>query len=451
MSTTWAIGLFAIFIVDLVDVFFIALLGQPALAAAVGFAGVGIFFGSAICIGIAISIGTLVAQLLGEGDEAAARRLATHGMLYMLVWSVPITILTVVFAEGIMQFLGARGETLAFAVTYFTIVGASLPLLGIAMAGTAILRSAGDAKLAMWSTISGGVVNAVLDPILIFGVGMGLSGAAIASVISRIVVVAVAIFGLIRKHDLLGRIDTSQIWSDFKQLNKIAVPSVITNLSGPIGASYATMQMAKFGTDAVAAASVIGRISPVAFAGLYGLSGAIGPVASQNVGAGQFDRVRETLTAGAKFSVIYMVPVAIVIFALQGSLISLFQLEGDAADLLRFYATFIVITNILFALQLCANPILTALHHPGLGTISNFARDLGLAIPLMTLCAAYFGAPGVLAGQAIANAIAGVATFLVALWLSHKIENGWGLDWPLLSTNCHPERAIPSGVQHRGL
>ena len=103
------------------------------------------------------------------------------------------------------------------------------------------------------------------------------------------------------------------------------------------------------------------------------------------------------------------------------------------------------------ALQLCANPILTALHHPGLGTISNFARDLLLAIPLMTVCAAYFGALGVLTGQAIANAIAGIATFSVALWLSHKIENGWGLDWPLLSTNCHPERAIPSGVQHRGI
>jgi len=124
-------------------------------------------------------------------------------------------------------------------------------------------------------------------------------------------------------------------------LNGIVIPSLITNLSGPIGSAFATAQMAKFGTDAVAAASVIGRITPVAFAGLYGLSGAVGPIASQNFGAGNYQRVRQTLIESFKFSCLYVIPVAILIYLLQQQLVETFGLKDEAAELLEFYTTFL--------------------------------------------------------------------------------------------------------------
>ena len=450
LAITSAIGMFAIMIVDLVDMYFISILGESSLAAAVGFAGLGLFFGVSVCIGVSIAVSTLVAQALGSGDEALAQRYATHGFLYSLIWTVPITLLTLIFAKEILSTVGASGETLSLAVNYFRIVGASLPLLGLAFVANSLLRAVGDARLSMWSTIMGGLVNAVLDPILIFGAGLGLTGAAIASVLSRITVAAIALSNIIRKHGLLRHPVCSLLLSDFKTLSALALPSLLTNLSGPVSAAYATSQMARFGTDAVAAASVVGRLTPVAFAGLYGLSSAVGPVASQNMGAGNYDRVRETLLAAGKFVAIYVIPVSILMFFMQDLLISIFSLEGESAELLAFYATFVTGSYILFGLQLSANPLFTALRHPGYATISNVVRDLFLAVPLIFILSAEFGARGVLAGQAMGNALAGVFAFAGALWMSGKMQHKESLGPEWLRKRLHRDRPVVPGVQHRG-
>lgn len=449
LAVTSAIGMFAIMIVDLVDMYFISILGEPSLAAAVGFAGLGLFFGASMCIGVSIAVSTLVAQALGEGDESLAKRYATHGFLYSLIWTVPVTVLTMIFARDILSAIGASGETLSLAINYFRIVGASLPVLGLAFIANSLLRAVGDARLSMWSTITGGVVNAVVDPLLIFGLGWGLTGAAIASVISRISVALMAIHSIIGKHALIVRPDYSTLLRDFKTLSTLAMPSLLTNLSGPLSAAYATSQMARFGTDAVAAASVVGRLTPVAFAGLYGLSSAVGPVASQNMGAGDFQRVRATLISAGKFVVIYVIPVCVLLHLSQDVLIRIFSLEGESADLLRFYATFVAGSYVLFGLQLSANPLFTALRHPGYATVSNIVRDLILAVPFVFLLSEQFGARGVLAGQALANALAGVIAFSGALWMSAKVERNESLGPDWTRKRLHRHRPVVPGVQHR--
>lgn len=452
LSITSAIGLFAIFAVDLVDVFFIAMLGHPELAAAVGFAGSVLFFGAAIGIGLSIATSTVVAQAIGAGNREDAARLATHGLLFGLCLTIPLTVASLVFAPTLIGWLGAEGETLELAVVYFRIVVTSLPILGIGMAGTSLLRAVGEARLSMWATIIAGLVNAILDPIFIFGFGLDLAGAAMASVLSRCTVAGLALYYIITRHQLLQRPCTTDLLSDLRQLSSIAVPSLITNLAGPLGAAYATTQMAKFGTEAVAAAAVIGRITPVAFAGLYGLSGAIGPVASQNVGAGQPARVTQTLRSGGLFVTLYVLPVALAMFLLKNLLVELFSLQADAAELLHFYCTFIVISYWLYGLQLAANPLFTALRHPGYATISNIVRDLCLGIPLIHFGSQLFGAPGVLAGQALGNMMAGIFAFSIALWLARRVEDGKNIDLPYacLRKRWHYYRALAPGVQHRG-
>lgn len=437
-------------IVDLVDMYFISLLGQPSLAAAVGFAGLGLFLGASVCIGVSVAVATLVAQSLGEKDEQRARRYAIHGFLYSLIWTIPITILTLIFAQELLSLIGAEGETLELAVLYFRIVGVSLPILGIAFIATSLLRSVGDARLSMWSTIVGGIVNAIFDPILIFGLGLQLKGAAIASVISRFSVAGIALYGILKKHELIVAPHWKEFFQDVWELNKLAIPSIITNLSAPVSSAYATAQMAQFGTNAVAAAAVIGRLTPVAFCGIYGLSGSVGPIASQNFGAKQFERVTQTLTASARFIVLYVVPVTIVMFLMQDLLASWFSLDEQAAELLSFYTTFIVASYLLFALQLAANPVFTALHHPGFATISNMGRDLLLAIPLISIFATHFGARGVLAGQALANAIAGILAFSVAMWMAKRIERNEPLTVHWSKPTLHHHRHLPVGTQHRG-
>src|SRR5690606_6365693 len=105
----------------------------------------------------------------------------------------------------------------------------------------------------------------------------------------------------------------------------IAFPAVLTNLSTPIGLAYVTYVMASFGDEAVAGQAIVGRIQPVAFAGLFALSGAIGPIAAQNLGALQFPRIFETLHKSLIFVLIYCACACGILFAATPLLVAAFQ------------------------------------------------------------------------------------------------------------------------------
>ena len=188
MSLTASIGLVAIFLVDLVDMIFISMLGRDELAAAVGYAGAILFFTTAFSIGMAISAGALVARALGEGDEHKARRRAATSTIYGFVIASIFSAIVWFNLETLAALMGASGPTLELSVHYMQIIVPSLPILMLGMVGGAILRAHGDARRAMMATLLGGVVNGVLDPILIFGLGLDLTGAALASVAARITI-----------------------------------------------------------------------------------------------------------------------------------------------------------------------------------------------------------------------------------------------------------------------
>ena len=198
MSLTSSVGLMAIFAVDFIDMIFIAMLGKAALAAAVGYAATILFFTTSFGIGMAIAAGALVARALGAGDDRLAEERRTHALLYGVVFGAAFATGVWFELEPIVALLGATGETADLAVHYLKIIVPSLPFLMIGMMGGAILRAHGDARRAMMATIYGGLVNAVLDPILIFGLGLELTGAALASVAARIVIALRFWFGAAR-------------------------------------------------------------------------------------------------------------------------------------------------------------------------------------------------------------------------------------------------------------
>ena len=452
LTTTSAVGFGTLFLVDLVDMFFIALLGQPALAAAVGYAGAGLFFMASICIALSIAVSTLVGRALGADEEEDARHLATNGMVLGLLLTLPATLLSLRYASPIMAQLGAKGETLDLAVRYFSILNASLPVLVFSIVGTGLLRVVGAAKRSMTITLVGGVVNAVLDPIFIFVFDWGLDGAALASVASRLTVAGLALVVLLREFRLLTVPSWRRFRTDIRPLASQAGPALLTNLSTPIGAAFVTSQMAQFGDAAVAAASVTGRITPVAFAGMFGLSTAVGPVASQNAGANRLSRVYDTLATATRYLFTYVLPVAALLALGNGVIIDLFDLTDDAASLVRFFCIAITFSYMLSGLQFVAGPIFSALNHPGYSTLANIGRDLLLTLPLVLAGANYFGAHGVMAGQALAASIAGVLSAAVARRLIAIESSGHRAtlsDW-LHKSPCDFHRPVSPSIQTRG-
>ena len=124
----------------------------------------------------------------GLGMNKLARERTTHALSYGVVFGVIFAVAVFSVLAQLVDLLGATGETAALAVHFLQIVVPSVPFLMLGMMGAAILRAHGDARRAMLATIAGGVVNAVLDPILIFGLNLELTGAALASFAARVVI-----------------------------------------------------------------------------------------------------------------------------------------------------------------------------------------------------------------------------------------------------------------------
>ena len=422
MSLTSSVGLMAIFAVDFVDMIFISMLGNTALAAAVGYAGTLLFFTNAINIGLSISAGSLVARSIGADQPDTARAYATAVAIVVALIGLCVPIAVMASLDPILTWLGAEGETLELAKRYISIVLPTMPLMGLAMASMAVLRAYGDARRSMMGTVFGGFVNAALDPILIFGFDFGLDGAAYASVVARIVMCAYAVVSVIRFHDGYAKPAARQVIDNAKAIGGIAGPAVLTNVASPLGTAIVTREMARYGTDAVAAMAVIGRLLPVAFAVVFALSGAIGPIVGQNFGAGLFARVRGTLKAGLVFLCVYTLAAALVLFVLRGPIADIFEAEGEMRKLIFLFCGPLALLQFFNGVIFICNACFNNLGHPIYSTYVNWGRHTIGTYPFAVIGGEFWGASGVLLGQAIGGAIFGVLAVMLALRTINRIS-----------------------------
>jgi putative MATE family efflux protein len=272
MTGASATALVAMFAVDMVDMYFLTLLGEQELAAAVGFAGTLLFFLISVSIGLQIALGALVARSEGAHRRDLAQRYCSSAMTFNFVLAAIISAIGWFHLPTLLALLGARGPTLDYAVSYAAIMLPSMPILVLGMSAATGVRALGDARRSMWATVLGSLVNAVLDPLFIFTFGWGLEGAAFASVVARLVVLLVAWHALAVVHRLPCRISVAQFLADLRPILTIAAPAVLTNIATPIGGSFVLITMSRFGDSAVAGAAIMGRITPLAMAAVFASS-----------------------------------------------------------------------------------------------------------------------------------------------------------------------------------
>lgn len=416
MAGTGAIGLVAIFAVDLVNLLYISMLGEQAIAAAVGFAGVVGFFHLSVFIGMLIGIAAVVSRAIGAQRMAEARGLATSSLVISAALAVAMSALTWVFLAPILRLLGAEGRVLELAHGFLSITLPSTVLLGLGMACSALLRSVGDARRAMLVTLVPAIVTAVLDPLFIFYFGLGLDGAAIVLVLARVVMLGVGLYGAWRVQKLLAPLQTSRLRADARTLFTVAGPAVLTNLATPVGAAFVTHSVAQFGASAVAGQATIDRLVPVAFGLIYSLSGAVGPVLAQNLGAKQFDRVRQGLRASLGFMVGAVAVAWLLLAVLQGPLIQVFSLDGVAADMVHAFCSWIAASFFFMGALFVANAAFNNLGHPLWSTAFNWGRATLGTIPFAWWGAQY-GPVQVLAGQAVGAVLFGS----LAMWTAFRL------------------------------
>ncbi len=419
MSLSASVGLLSMFLVDFVDLFFIAQLGDSSLTAAVGYAATLLYFTFAIALGLAIAVSALAARLIGQGDEAGARRVATSAITFGVGISVLISALVWLSAPKLLGLLGAEGQTGVSAASYLRIVVLAMPIGAFGTMCSFLLRAHGDARRAMIVTLTAGAVNAILDPIFIFGLGWGLEGAAYASVCARIAMAISAFHPVLKHYGGLGPFDLKAVRLDLPAILGISVPAVLTNIATPLGNSIVVSYLSPFGDSAIAGLTVIGRLTPLAFCVVFALSGAVGPIIGQNFGAGQYPRVRETLSRAMQFALAYILAAWLVLFLSQGFVADVFKLDDEASELVFWFAAVIAPLFVFNGSLFISNAAFNNLKRPLWSSMLNWGKNTIGVVPFVLLGAHIGGAPGVLVGQAIGGVFFGV----LGLWLAYRLVN----------------------------
>lgn len=408
MAGTGSIGFVAVFAVDLLSLLYVSWLGDPALTAGVGLATIVLFFAISINVGLMIAVGALVSRALGARDRERARRLSGSACAHLALAGLAVSFALLPILTPLLQLLGATPESLPVARRFLWITLPSNALMALGMGFSAILRAVGEARRGMYVTLSGGAVTAVLDPLLIFGLGLGVDGAALATVASRLIFVWVGYRGAAGVHRLVARPRLASALADARPLFAIALPAVLTNVATPIAGGFVTSIVARFGNEAIAANAIIDRLVPVAFGGLFALSGAIGPILGQNWGAGRFDRMRRALRDGMALTGLYVGTVWLALALLRHPLAQAFNMSGVGADLLTFFCLISGPMWFFIGLLFVANAAFNNLGFPLLSTACNWGRATIGTVPMAALGGLLGGPEGVLAGVALGSVLFGV-------------------------------------------
>jgi putative MATE family efflux protein len=428
MTATGSVGLMAIFLVDFLSLLYVSWLGRPAATAGVGFATLILFLSTSVNIGFLIAVSALASKEIGAGKRQRAREMAGSTIGLMVATAVVVTGLMLAAMPWLLEGLGATGEARQVAERFLIIAMPSNVLMALGMGYSGALRAVGDAKKAMYVTLSGGVAIAGLDPLLIFWAGLGTDGAAWATVVSRVVFALVGWWGAVHVHDIVAWPRRSHLFSDMRLGSFIALPAVLTNLATPMANIFVASTMAQYGDKAVAAFAIIDRIVPLAFGVLFALSGAVGPILGQNWGAGRFDRMRQVMRDATLFCALYVVPVWIILMLAQNQLIALFQVTGLTAELLSLFTIVSGPMWLTLGGLFVANAAFNNLGFPIYSTAFNWGRATIGTLPLVWLGAWWGGPHGALIGMAAGGAVFGVAALIVAFRtvaaLEHRSSNG---------------------------
>ena len=409
MTLPMLAGMLTLMTFNLVDTFFVSMLGTEQLAA-LSFTFPVSFTLISLAIGLSIGTSAVIAKALGAGELSAAR---TDGQVALWLSAILVVILALagyLMTGPMFTAMGASVSVLAYIRQYMDIWFIGAVLLVLPMVGNAVLRAAGDTRTPSLIMAGSGLVNAILDPILIFGLGpmpaLGIQGAAIATVRSWLVG-SVLIIHLLVKRDLINTsvIAVAQAAEVCRKILRIGAPAAGANMLTPLAMAVLTAIMASYGEAAVAAFGVGARLESIACLVVLALSMTLPPLISQNFGAGLLHRVQQAYRESGRFVMLWQFAVFIVLAALAPLLAKLFSSD---TEVVRIICWFIWIVPLGYGLQgviILTNSSFNALHRPGSALVLSIIRLFVFFVPLAWLGGQWFGVTGLFAGCVLANII----------------------------------------------
>ncbi len=422
MGWPMVIGIVATMSTALADAYFLGRIGTEELAA-ISFSFPVVLTLMSLSIGLGAGTASVVSRAIGNGDEARVRRVSTDALTLILLVSVLLAAAGYLLIDPVFRLLGASGRTLDLVGDYMSVFFLGFPLLALMMGTSNLLRASGDAFTVGAVMVGAAVINVVLDPILIFGWGpvpaYGVEGAAWASLIGRLVAGAIMLALVVFRDRLISfrPPPVRRLAASWIEVGKVALPAALGNAVNPFCISIVTAIVAAYGNAAVAAFGTATRIESFVAVPMLALSAAIGPIAGQNFGRGEHDRVIAAHRQSYFFSAAWSLGVALLLFVFAEPLMTLFSSDAEVVDTGALYLTIVPITLAGYGITVVASGGFNAIDRAVTGLGFYLLRSALLYVPLAYLASLFLPRWGLFGGIALANILAGVAIAALSLWL----------------------------------
>ncbi len=423
MTIPMIFGMITLMMFNLVDTFFISLLGTEPLAA-VSFTFPVTFTVISLAIGLGIGTSAVIAKALGSDKLDEARFDASIALLISVVLVFCLSVVGYVFITPIFELLGAGQQVLPLIHDYMSVWFLGSVFLITPMVGNSVLRASGDTKTPSLVMGGAGLINAVLDPILIFGLGpipaLGIQGAAIASVIAWSFAVVIILYILAIKNGLLSLYAGQQtIIGAIRKILKIGLPAAGANMLTPIAMAVMTALVAKHGPEAVAAFGVGSRIESIASLVVLALSMTLPPFVSQNFGAGKLDRVKEAYITTLKFVMIWQFGIYLLLLLTSGFIAHVFGKEQAVIDVIKLFIYILPLSYGLQGVIILSNSSFNALHKPMNALILSIIRLFVFYVPIAYVGSEIAGLTGLFIGAAVGNLF---TAFVAYKWFIKEVN-----------------------------
>lgn len=398
---------------NMADTFFIAKLENTSATGAVGVAfslmaiiqAVGFFFGH--------GSGNYISRELGKKNVKGAEEMAATGFFSASIAGFVIMILGLVFLHPLAKFLGSTDTILPYAVDYLRIILIGTPYMCASLVLNNQLRFQSNAFFAMIGLTTGGILNLLLDPLFIFGLDMGVNGAALATILSQLVGFVLLYIGIQRSDSLKIRFRNYRPNRFYlKSIANGGTPSLCRQGLGSVATIVLNTVAKGYGDAAIAAISIVSRIMMFAFSAVIGFGQGFQPVCGFNYGAHLYGRVKRAYLFCVKYATIFLIVLAVVVFAGSGQIVGLFQKsDPTVTEIGTFALRCQCVTFPLSALVVMSNMMTQTIGKVGRASLLAMARQGVMFIPAVVLLPHFFQLTGLILAQPTAD----VLSFALAL------------------------------------
>ena len=409
-------AMFAMVGFNIVDTFYVGQLGTEQLAA-MGFTLAVVMAVNSVSMGIGIGTTAVVSRVIGEGDVREMQRLTMDAIMLGVLVASSMSILGLSTIPHIFGLIGAEGIVLDYVREYMTVWYLGLPLIIVPQVGNSGVRATGDTKTPAKIMVTVLTVNAILDPLFIFGwgpvPGFGLRGAAIATVISQSVALIIA-FNVLKRRGLITfeRHTGAGIVASWRRILKIAIPAGLTQMITPVSTAVITAIVATYGVASVAGFGVATRLEMFAVMVIMALGAALVPFVGQNWGAGNKERVGRAIKVAIGIAAGWGMFVWLLFMVIGESVAGAFNSNPAVIEVVAGYMLIVFPSYMLLGALVTVTNALNALHLPLRSMVISLLRMFVLYVPLAYLGSALWGLTGVWWAAFSANVLGG----LVALW-----------------------------------